>query len=104
MIHVLIAGAQAAEIVSAMVGEPVEVTLEEASTAGYMWQATEGGSGATVTDAGVTPGDAVGAASLHKFTLKATRRGQITVHFRLRRPWEQSVPPAREVSVTIDAR
>ena len=93
------------ETTAVWVGETVIVKLQDSATTGYRWQA-EGADPAVVRlqNEDTIPGTAPGAAGVRRFEFLAVGIGQVTLRFKLRRPWEADVPPLRQGSVDLTVK
>jgi inhibitor of cysteine peptidase len=85
------------------VGEPIQVSLPEAPTTGYRWQAdVDPGALRQVEDRFDPPGEARGGTGERAATFEAVRPGPARLRLVLRRSWEQE--PAEEFAVDLDVQ
>lgn len=85
------------------VGEPIEVTLPEAPTTGYRWEAdVDPRVVRQLDDRFAPPGEARGGAGERAMTFEALHPGPARIRLVLRRSWEQE--PAEEYAVDLDVR
>jgi len=87
---------------AAIVGDEIEVTLEEKPTTGFVWTcAVDAGALRLVGDDATPAGPAMGAGRLHSFRFSAAGAGRTTLVLRKVRSWEPD-KIAEEFSVEVD--
>jgi predicted secreted protein len=89
-------------VIKAAVGELVTVDLHAASGTGYRWQlAGDPPQGIELVDTKSTAADGPGGSGTESFHLRATRSGDYTVAFRLKRSWEAEPIDTKTVEIEV---
>jgi predicted secreted protein len=90
-------------MVSAAVGLPFDVELGAASGAGYMWELRSPSQTVQLLGTRVEqkPGAQPGDGSTQVFTCQAHAPGRLTLHFVLKRRWEQNAVQERVIEVEV---
>lgn len=73
-------------------GDTLLIELEENPTTGYRWEAAAPESGLEPAGDFFTPGGAIGAGGMHRFTYAATATGEAAITFTLVREWQRDKP------------
>lgn len=83
-------------------GQPLAIELDGAPAAGLLWQPPAAPPGCTLRAAGTSPaGAGVGGPVRQAFEFTASRAGEWTLRFELRRSWETTPQAVQSLQVTV---
>jgi inhibitor of cysteine peptidase len=99
----------AAQPVTAVVGQEITFALLSNPTTGYSWQSVYDNSTFSLVNDMYSPDakadkNLVGSGGTQYVTLKTLKSGQAAVTFNYRRPWEKDVPPAKQQIFNVTIR
>ncbi|WP_171168702.1 protease inhibitor I42 family protein [Streptomyces sp. I05A-00742] len=92
-------------VINTQCGSEFTVHLDEVPSSGYVWQAREPGEGVALIDQGYAneAPEGIGATRRKYFRFRAGERpGELTLHFELKRPWENAALREETVSVSVE--
>lgn len=92
--------------IEATLKEEFEISLSETRTAGYHWAATSTGAPVCrlLEDATRPNSPGVGGSGQHVWHFRVIAAGTGEIEFHYRRPWENSVQPARTFALKVRVR
>ena len=94
------------QTVRAVLGQEVEIRLQENPTAGFRWRVVQAGEPVcTLLSHSFDPGlEAPGQAGVHTWKLKTIAEGTAKIKLVYRRPWEKNARVARTFALSLSVK